>query len=451
MTSAHDLPEAIQWHEGMLLGAQHFQQAARRQEALLAYQSFLIQPYFWGVRHLRLDPVLLVEGQFRVLELEAVMPDGLVITSVRHDISSQTLDLAPLKEQAADRPITVHVAVPAERGASGPVAGTLKRYDSVEGDPTTDANTGEGEMRIPRLRPRVSLIIDETPPDKYTSFPLAQVAYRDEAFSLTHYVPPQLAVARNSTLGELCSGIALRLREKAVVLAEKAKSPSIAARAPQLLETQNRVAALVSALPPFEALVNSGKAHPFPLYLALCSVVGSAARLGNAMLPPILDSYDHNSLYATFHQALRFINRVVAEGFVESFSAYPFGIADGRFAINFDPDWSDQRLILGVRAKTGTTPQESTHWVENSLIGSASRIDSMRQRRVLGPARRVFEGEDDLLPTPGVTLFAVEPDSAFIESEEPLLIFNPDDPQGANQPAEVVLYIRKKPAMAASR
>lgn len=445
MANAHDLPEAIQWHEGMLLSPQHFQQASARQEALLAYHAHMIQPYHWGIRHLRLDPVLLVDGQFRVVELEAIMPDGLLVSSLRHDISSQTLDLGPMKDEAAERPLTIHLAVPAERFASTPAAGSLSRYDSAEGAPVADANTGEGEIRIPRLRPRLSLVVGETAPDKYSSFPLAQVAYRDEAFSLTDYVPPQLRVARNSKIGELCSRIALRLREKAVLLAEKARSPSVAARAPQLLETRNRVAALAGALPQFEALVQCGQAHPFPVYLSLCNVVGTGAALGNALLPPVLETYDHNNLYATFHQATRFLNRMVAEGFIESYSAYPFGAEKGRFSIKFDPQWASHRLILGVRAKSGMPDQEATSWIQSSLIGSASRMESMRQRRVLGPERKVFEGEDDLVPTPGVTLFSVAPDPDFIAPDEDLLIYNPDDPAGSNRPAEIVLYIRKKP------
>ena len=80
MSTAHDLPEAIQWSEGMLLRPHHFQQATLRQESLLYYHAALIAPFHWGVRHLKIDEVLLVDGGFRVLELEAVMPDGLVVS-----------------------------------------------------------------------------------------------------------------------------------------------------------------------------------------------------------------------------------------------------------------------------------------------------------------------------------------------------------------------------------
>jgi type VI secretion system protein ImpJ len=78
--TAADVPPAIQWHEGMLLAPQHFQWQSQRQEALLHYHSAAMNPFHWGVRHLRIDPVLLVDGTLRVLELEAVLPDGLVVS-----------------------------------------------------------------------------------------------------------------------------------------------------------------------------------------------------------------------------------------------------------------------------------------------------------------------------------------------------------------------------------
>ena len=42
---ASDIPEAIQWHEGMLLAPQHFQQLAWRQETLLHYATLAASPF----------------------------------------------------------------------------------------------------------------------------------------------------------------------------------------------------------------------------------------------------------------------------------------------------------------------------------------------------------------------------------------------------------------------
>ena len=75
MTRANELPAAIQWHEGMLLAPQHFQQLSLRQERLLHYHASHLAPFHYGVIRLRLDNALLLEGTIRVLELEAILPE----------------------------------------------------------------------------------------------------------------------------------------------------------------------------------------------------------------------------------------------------------------------------------------------------------------------------------------------------------------------------------------
>jgi len=41
---ADEIPQAIQWHEGMLLSPQHFQQSSWRQEMLVQYSMLLTAP-----------------------------------------------------------------------------------------------------------------------------------------------------------------------------------------------------------------------------------------------------------------------------------------------------------------------------------------------------------------------------------------------------------------------
>ena len=55
-------PDRIQWHEGMLLSPQHFQQEAARVDALVAWHTLASSPYSWGIRKLELDQSLLVAG-----------------------------------------------------------------------------------------------------------------------------------------------------------------------------------------------------------------------------------------------------------------------------------------------------------------------------------------------------------------------------------------------------
>ena len=81
--------------------------------------------------------------------------------------------------------------------------------------------------------------------------------------------------------------------------------------------------------------------------------------------------------------------------------------------------------------------------MKSSLIGSASRLPSLRERRVLGAARRSIDLDEtlDIVPPAGTMLFVIEPDPEFITPEETLTIYNPNPTFQDKRPAEIVLYV----------
>lgn len=438
--TATDVPPAIQWHEGMLLAPQHFQWMAQRQEALLHYHAAVISPFHWGVRHLRIDPVLLVDGTLRVLELDAVLPDGLVVSHRPDDAPDLTVDLTERADEMRQAPLTVQLAV-AARGRGLALA---DRFAFEEGGPAIDENTGEGEIPVPVLKPRLRLLLDDDPPPKYVTFPLARVIYRNEVFAQATYEPPWLRVAPGSALYELCQGIAARLREKAAFLAEQARSSMSSMRGPQLLETRAMVHAMVGGLPAFEAALRCGASHPFPLYLALCTLLGHVAGLGRSLMPPLLEPYDHNDLYATFDQIRVAVFQALDEGTHEGFSAYPFVWEDGAFRLRFADEWLSRPLILGVKAPLGVPESGMDSWVAASLIASRSRIPALWDRRMAGAKRRRIEAETDMVPIRGVNLYSLTTDPEFVVAGDELEIRNLDDRDGKGRPDEVVLYVRHR-------
>ena len=83
-------------------------------------------------------------------------------------------------------------------------------------------------------------------------------------------------------------------------------------------------------------------------------------------------------------------------------------------------------------------------WVGEAIIGSGTRIPSLREKRILGAKRWPNpEGYPDLVPTSGLLLFDLQADPACIEPNEDLHIYNPPGPPGKLQPVEIVLYVRK--------
>ena len=436
-TTARDVPPAIQWHEGMLLAPQHFQWLAQRQESLLHYHASAVSPFHWGIRHLEIDTVKLVDGLFRVIELEAVMPDGLVVSYSAGDGPDLTLDLTQLAD-IKTKPALVQLAVVARtRGLA-----LAERYSFEESTPVPDENTGEGDLPLLVLQPRLQLIAGDEPAPKYISFPLAQVQYEHEVYTRTRFEPPMLRVAPGSALHGLCSAVTTRLREKAAVLADQARSTADA-HAPQRLETKLQIHCLVGELPAFEAILGSGAAHPFQLYAAFCALLGHVAGVSRSLIPPPLDRYDHNDLMATFEQVRASISRALDEGIHEAYVAYPFTKDGEEFRLFFDPDWMTRPLVLGVRAPVGMPAREMAAWVAACIVGSRSQVESLRDRRMTGARRKPIEADADLVPASGVTLYALTADPEFITPGEDLIVLRPGE-SSVRSPEQIVLYIRKR-------
>lgn len=444
--SAQELPDAIQWHEGMLLTPQHFQQLAARSEELVYYHALSATPFHWGIRHLKIDPVTLVGGVFRILELEAILPDGLIVTHMPGDPDPLEIDLNDNMDALVGKAATINLATPVRRLGGRLSSGELPRFVSVEGPMTTDESTGEGEARIPRLRPRLSLVIEETLPQKFTGFPVAKVELRDEAFTVTAFSPPQLKVSRTSPLGEICQGVARRLREKSTYLAERTSAPAVQTDYANLQHNQLMIHGLVAGLPVLEAMLKTEQIHPFPLYLHLCTVAGHMAAVGGASAPPILGAYDHDDPRQAYEAVSAFVMQML-DRVSELYTAIPFKEEEGVYTLDLQADWLKRPLTLGVRARPGETETDVIDWMAGALIGSVSAIPGMQDRRVLGSARLRLDRDEalDLTPTRGVVLFQVESDPEYIRSGEALTVLA-NERSGKTNPLEIVLYVKNTTA-----
>jgi type VI secretion system protein ImpJ len=113
--------ERIAWHEGMLLVPQHLQQLCARMDSLVAAQVLAARPVAWGLGRLVLDEHLLPAGRLRVLALDAILPDGTLVSyeAQRTGAAALELDLLPFQDALQDGGLDVY------RGASSPAAHLL--------------------------------------------------------------------------------------------------------------------------------------------------------------------------------------------------------------------------------------------------------------------------------------------------------------------------------------
>jgi type VI secretion system protein ImpJ len=444
MKDGRSVPDRVQWHEGMLLAPQHFQQADQRSEALLHYHLQANLPFSWGIRRLRFDPALLAKGILRVTELEAILPDGLLVTDPADEEEELSVDLTSYVEGRPQGALKVHLAVPALRRSHAPSAGTLARLRSVEGDVIEDENTGEGSIQVPRLRPRATLIVGETAPEKYTSFPVAVVEFQEETFSLGTFIPPSFEITPRSPLGDQASRITARLRENAAFLSEKILAASSRGESDTRAgEMQDRLKHLVTPLGLLEALLPQSP-HPWPLYLALCQATGQVSSLQPGTIPPNFPRYDHDDLFASFEPVLGFLNRIL-DGVRQSYRVVPFALDDATFQVFLASEAVIGRgnLLVGVSGGKNLTEPEVDDWMRECRIGASSVMPSLRQRRIRGAQRDPAERDDELgvYPGRGTSLFRIRVDPEFIRAGEPLEIAHPSATAAGEQPAQLVLYL----------
>jgi type VI secretion system protein ImpJ len=198
----------------------------------------------------------------------------------------------------------------------------------------------------------------------------------------------------------------------------------------------------VAGLPLLEALLASGRAHPFQLYLALAQIAGNVAPLGPSMVPPTLTPYRHENLRASFAPLMANVLKTLTEGISEVYTAFPFRLEKNSFKLHFRREWMDRRLLLAMRAAAGTPDKDVVMWGESALIGSSPSIESMRQRRVLGAQRQYAPSDEELLVTRGVALFTLTPDTEYTIPGEVLEIVEATDRPEISRPSEVILYVR---------
>lgn len=437
MSTVRDIPDPIHWHEGMLLAPQHFQQDSLRAHAALSVRLDQAVPFPWGITHLLLDRVALVSGMVRVLELEAVMPDGLTVWHDNTCPDPLELDISAHADPLAQVPIVIHLTVPAARAGS---AGGMQRWRSVEGRPVADENSGD-ELSIPRLRPRLSLLATtaagERPPQRFVAMPIARVAFANDAFALVDFAPPALTVPANSALGRLSADVARRLREKAMMIAEQA-----ADGAPGGGKLADEVSGLVAGLPQLEAQLAVEVVHPFAVYLSLCGVLGHLARLSTSRVPPKLSRYDHNDPLRSFEEIRDYVVRMVDR--VRSVAEpIRFTFDSGMFGVEMRDEWMAARLLVGVRGPAAMSTAEIVAWMENAVIAARSKLDHLAGLRVKGVAREPVEADSELgLVVPrGTVLFRIEVPEDLVIPGERLEIWNPDNLGSRSRPADIVLYV----------
>ncbi|WP_426392021.1 type VI secretion system baseplate subunit TssK [Variovorax sp. R-27] len=440
--SAAPITDRIEWHEGMLLSPQHFQQLSARTDSLVAWQTLAAAPFSWGVRRLVFDQGLLPAGLLRVLALDAILPDG---TAVQYSAAEAAhgaleLSLAPHKDQLAVEPLDIYLTLP----VAGPARhrGATVRFRSVSGAPVEDAVSDAEPANIPRMLPRLTLSAGAVPPGTHVHLRLGQVFKDNEVVKLGEAQPPLLEVARDNPLWTAAAGLLGQLRGKAAFVAKQTAVPSsrVDDRLAHL-ELKDRLRSLLSGLPHAEAVLRTPHLHPLPMYWSLCALLASLSLLRPGGLPPVPMDYDHANPSRVFQPLLLALRDAVSE-VSQEYREHKFEFRQGAFETTLQPQWlAGTRIVVGLR---GQSDKDLLAWMDSAIVGAQSAYPSLRERRVLGAVRRPIESADELglRPGSGYLLYAIQTSTALTVAGELLVIANANEGATAQPPQEIVLFIK---------
>lgn len=441
MTRPSSPAHRIQWHEGMLLSPQHFQQESARVDDLIAWQHLAVQPLAWGLRRLDIDEGLLTNGRVRVQALEAVMPDGMAVVWSAQDAQGQDLelDLKPWAEQLEQEEVPVYLTI--GRSRSLRAVGQPARFRSVPGAWVEDEVSEALPVDIPRAAPNLALSAGALPPSAFLHLQLMTVRKDNEVFKRGAYAPPMLVLPHDSSLKQRAQALAAQMRSKAAFLVKQTADPSSRLEDRlALLEGKARLGSLVAALPVLEALLHSPAVSPYALYLALCAQLGPLATLRPGAVPLLPPPWQQADPLAALGPVLDSLEDFVGE-VSQEWRTTLFDFDAGVFSLPLEPAWMAPRLVVGLR---GQPERELAAWMAGAVIGSRTVWTSLSDRRVLGAARRPIEDAPELglRSSAGYTLFGIDVADSFIVPGQALVISNANETSAMQRPHEMVMFLK---------
>ena len=396
------VPEPVDWRQGMLLSPQHFQQQEAHIDRLTTHKLYLSQPHYWGLIDINIDSDDLSRGRVSISRLHAVLPDGQVIDFSPSE-SEAPLEVEVDESQFADDGVNaVMISVAAlrrgTRAGDTQSGGAQQRYESIEYPDITDENNADQKIDIKKKKLLIQLFASNKIPGRFVSLPLFRLVRRqDNSYEIGRYHPPMLAaqvsekLLKERSLWRHLEDLAKIMRKRASVLAS-AKTGVASDRV--------TIAALIGRLPKLEVLLNTPMTHPFPLYLAFVDLLSDFMTLEyvDDFFEPC--GYDHDNPLRCFDTHLRELKRKVKE-IQLPFESYPFVETEpGQFSLDLPSSANPDELVIALVPPKGQDPRISTSWLNSALVGTDRVLDSLEKQRLRGAQRREMSGHERIQKRP---------------------------------------------------
>lgn len=197
--------QKILWGEGLFLRPQHFQQQDAYHEWRLAQMTRLIHPYAWGIKHIKIDTDALQSGLLRILEIQAVMPDGDLFNAPSEDDLPPAIALNELS--STDSEEIFHLALAPLRSAGSNMANSQDEADTAvryyhHHQQVADLFTASVTAELTTLKKSAKVLSDGEPRSHLISMPALKLKRSSTGgYELDgRFIPPTLQIQSSPAL-----------------------------------------------------------------------------------------------------------------------------------------------------------------------------------------------------------------------------------------------------------
>ena len=336
-----DVPEAVQWRNGMVLEPQHFRSADRRGASLAHLAGLAAEPWPWGFVSIRIDETALASSEVRI-DCEGIFPSGEPFRQRR-----LTSKLEPANN--GDR-ASFHVLGGQENGSVALAQGDDAPAESVLPVARLVYQGGVWGM-VPDWSPPAYLIGPEHPMRDDINHQLGALAALGAGFMAALRLPGAEERPAARMLGQVAAALVQGVGVLEALLAAPTVSPG-------------RLG--------IEAL---------RLALGVRSAAGVFEQLGDAWDPADQRGSLRRLLYAA---------ESTASGIGLPFRASLFRRTDDGNVLVVDGMPSDA-LLLAIEASRPADLLAARSWLEGAALAAPDRIQEALTRRVGGCTRRAIE------------------------------------------------------------
>lgn len=458
----------VQWHTGMLMLPQHFQQQELFRQFQLKQLMNILQPYYYGVIDLQYS---FTNNVVTISKLLAIMPNLLPVCIMEESeclsLDLSTLDLtlglsaniasniaANMASNMAsnigpnggsngsafnNNPSNTNVHDIAQDNMQSSVAHSqalkyklflsMPEYGLLEQSMQSpeliswvpDEYDHENKEMIVKLKPNLRLIVDKAPPAKHYSIALFEFSLINNQYVFADYEPTFISwTSENSILPQL-EAIKNTLRNKL-----------------RFLKIQDELSssnlhfvkqALTKGLLPFEEQLNA-KTHPYQIFQTLIGLIGSLASLTDQPVPSF--AYNHDDQTASFKPCIDYINAVL-NGLKEEYDRTEFVKEDAVWKVpmnklSVNQIDGKQCVICSIQMMENTELLDD--WLRSCVIATSSVYDQALKNRVLGASRDIMEFVEILhaKSTKNNLFIRIDIDDRFVKLQDDFLLFYNDKP-----------------------